>query len=339
MKTATPLIAALLVMTAAPMPAESPVTLVLHGGAGILRDELNPEKEAASRKVLEDALRKGHKVLQDGGSSIDAVIAAIVILEDSPMFNAGRGAVLTAAGTVEMDASIMDGATHKAGAAAGVQGVKNPILLARRIMDETPHVMLAGRGAEEFARDEKLAFEPAEYFITPERVEGLKKARAKAEREKEKEKKNGALADPLPSSSLIGTVGAVALDRNGHLAAGTSTGGMTNKRAGRLGDSPVIGAGTYAEDGVVAVSCTGHGEYFIRSAVAYDVAARMKYQRVTVDAAAREIIKVQLPKLGGTGGLIALDAKGNIATPFNTQGMWRASMRADGSLQIAVFDE
>lgn len=332
-------LAAILLMTAAATLADSPITLVIHGGAGILRDELNPEKEAASRKVLEEALRKGFKVLQDGGSSADAVIAAIVILEDSPLFNAGRGSVLTAAGTVEMDASIMNGATHKAGAAAGVQGVKNPILLARKIMDNTPHVMLTGKGAEDFAREQKLAFEPAEYFIIPERVEQLKKAKAKAEQAKEKGKKTGAVAAPLPSSLHIGTVGAVALDKHGHLAAGTSTGGMTNKRAGRVGDSPVIGAGTYAEDGVVAVSCTGHGEFFIRSAVAYDVAARMKYQGATVDAAAKEIIKVQLPKLGGAGGLIALDAKGNMATPFNTRGMWRASMRADGSVHIAVFEE
>lgn len=335
MKAIIKLIAILLVMNAATTLAESPVTLVIHGGAGVLRDELTPEKEAESRKVLEEALRKGFKVLQDGGSSADAVIAAIVILEDSPLFNAGRGSVLTAAGTVEMDASIMDGSTHKAGAAAGVQGVKNPILLARRIMDNTQHVMLTGKGAEEFAREQKLAFEPAEYFIIPEREEQLKKAK-----EKEKAKaRTGALADPLPPSFVIGTVGAVALDKHGHLAAGTSTGGMTNKRAGRVGDSPVIGAGTYAEDGVVAVSCTGHGEFFIRSAVAFDVAARMKYTGATVDAAAREIIKVQLPKLGGTGGLIALDAKGNITTPFNTQGMIRASIKADGSIHIAIFEE
>jgi L-asparaginase / beta-aspartyl-peptidase len=345
MKTFTQLIASLFVLTGTSLPAEPPVTLVLHGGAGILRDELNPEKEAAARKVLEEALRKGFKVLQEGGSSTDAVVEAIVFLEDSPLFNAGRGSVLTAAGTVEMDASIMDGATHKAGAAAGVQGVRNPIILARRIMDKTPHVMLTGKGAEDFAREEKLAFEPADYFIIPERVEQLKKVKEKAEKEKakakdkEEQKKSGALAAPPPASLVIGTVGAVALDKKGHLAAATSTGGMVNKRAGRLGDSPVIGAGTYAEDGVVAVSCTGHGEYFIRSAVAYDVAARMKYLGATADAAAREIIKVQLPKLGGEGGLIALDAKGNIATVFNTQGMFHASMRADGTVRIAVFEE
>ena len=311
--------------------AESPITLVIHGGAGVSRNELPPEKEAASRKVLEESLRKGFKVLQDGGSSLDAVSAAIVVLEDSPLFNAGRGAVLTAAGTVELDASIMDGSNLKAGAAAGVQGVRNPIHLARAIMDKSPHVMLTGKGAEDFARMQKLPFEPAGYFIIPERVEQLKKAKAAAKKE--------ASAKSVPTAFKVGTVGAVALDRQGHLAAGTSTGGMTNKRAGRVGDSPVIGAGTYAEDNVVAVSCTGHGEFFIRAAVAYDVAARMKYQNVTVETATGEIINVKLPKLGGEGGLIALDAKGNIATPYNTPGMFRGSISADGKVRIAIFAE
>ena len=323
------LLLSLALMHAATALAESPIALVIHGGAGIIREELPPEKEAASRKVLEESLRKGFKVLQDGGSSLDAVSAAIVMLEDSPLFNAGRGAVLTAAGTVELDSSIMDGATLKAGAAAGVQGVRNPIHLARAIMDHSPHVMLTGKGAEDFAREQKLPFEPAEYFIIPERVEQLKKA---------KEKKH-ASNDALPTSSKVGTVGAVALDKHGHLAAGTSTGGMTNKRAGRVGDSPIIGAGTYAEDNVVAVSCTGHGEFFIRAAVAYDVAARMKYQHATVEAATREIIKVRLPKLGGEGGLIALDAKGNVATPYNTPGMFHGYIRSDGTTHIAIFEE
>jgi L-asparaginase / beta-aspartyl-peptidase len=233
-----------------------------------------------------------------------------------------------------MDASLMEGATRKAGAAAGVQGVKNPILLSRAIMDQTRHVMLTGKGAEAFAREQGLIFEPAEYFILPERIDELKRVR-----EREKAKTGQVPPDSLAPSLLIGTVGAVALDTHGHLAAGTSTGGMVNKRAGRVGDSPIIGAGTFAEDGVAAVSCTGHGEFFIRSAVAYDVAARMKYQGVTVDAAASEVIKRHLPKLGGTGGLIALDAKGNITTPFNTQGMVRGSIRPGGSIQLAIFEE
>jgi L-asparaginase / beta-aspartyl-peptidase len=325
------------IMSSIPMFAESPITLVIHGGAGVSRAELPPEKEAASRQVLEESLRQGFRILEAGGSSLDAVGAAIVVLEDSPLFNAGRGAALTEAGTAELDASIMDGSNLKAGAAAGVQGVRNPIRLARAIMDHSPHVMLAGPGAEAFAREQNLSFEPAGYFIIPERVEQLKKAK-----EKEKAKGKGkaqASLDPLPAAFKIGTVGAVALDRQGHLAAGTSTGGMTNKRAGRIGDSPVIGAGTYAEDDVVAVSCTGHGEFFIRAAVAHDVAARMKYQGTTVGAATREIIKVRLPKLGAEGGLIALDAKGNVATPFNTPGMFHGSILADGTVRIAIFEE
>jgi beta-aspartyl-peptidase (threonine type) len=324
----------LFVMLTASSDADTPQVLVIHGGAGITRAELSPEKEAAARKVLEEALRKGHKVLTDGGSSMDAVTTAIVVLEDSPLFNAGRGSVLTSAGAVEMDASVMDGRKREAGTAASIQGVKNPILLARRIMEDGRHVTLSGKGAEDFARAEKLAFEPAEYFITPERAAQLEKWRAK-----QKEKKSGASAEPPEAPFLIGTVGAVALDKHGHLAAGTSTGGRTGKLPGRVGDSPVIGAGTYAEDGVVAVSCTGHGEFFMRMVVAHDVAARMKYQNATVAAAAKEIIQKEMPKLGGTGGLIAVDAKGNITTPFNTEGMFRASIRADGSMQIAIFSE
>ena len=321
----------LLLMSASMTFAESRIALVVHGGAGVSREELSLENEAASRKALEESLRQGYEILKAGGSSLDAVSAAIVVLEDSPLFNAGRGAVLTAAGTVELDASIMDGATLKAGAAAGVQGVRNPIHLARAIMDKSPHVMLTGPGAEAFAHEQKLRFEPAEYFILPERVEQLKKAKAAALKQ--------ASGGRIPTMFKVGTVGAVALDKQGHLAAGTSTGGMTNKRAGRVGDSPVIGAGTYAEDQVVAVSCTGHGEFFIRAAVAYDVAARMKYQSVTVDAATREIIKVKLPKLGGEGGLIALDSKGEVSTPFNTPGMFHGSIGTDGTVHIAIFEE
>jgi beta-aspartyl-peptidase (threonine type) len=333
MKTFASLTAVLAMMTTS-IRAESPPVLVIHGGAGITRAELPAEKEAAAQKVLEEALRKGHKVLTDGGSSMDAVTTAIVVLEDSPLFNAGRGSVLTSAGAVEMDASVMDGRKREAGTAASIQGVKNPILLARRIMEDGRHVTLSGKGAEDFARAEKLAFEPAEYFITPERAAQLEKWRAK-----QNEKKSGASAEPPEAPFLIGTVGAVALDKHGHLAAGTSTGGRTGKLPGRVGDSPVIGAGTYAEDGVVAVSCTGHGEFFMRMVVAHDVAARMKYQNATVAAAAKEIIQKEMPKLGGTGGLIAVDAKGNITTPFNTEGMFRASIRADGSMQIAIFSE
>ncbi len=333
MKTFASLTAVLAIMTATAL-ADSPPVLVIHGGAGITRAELSPEKQAAARKVLEEALRKGHKILTDGSSSMDAVTAAIVVLEDSPVFNAGRGSVLTSAGAVEMDASVMDGAKRQAGTAASIQGVKNPILLARRIMEDGRHVTLSGKGAEDFARDHKLTFEPAEYFITPERTAQLEKWKAK-----QKDKKSGASAEPQDAPFLIGTVGAVALDKHGHLAAGTSTGGRTGKLPGRVGDSPVIGAGTYAEDGVAAVSCTGHGEFFMRMVVAHDVAARMKYQNATVTAAADEIINKEMPKLGGTGGLIAVDAKGNVAAPFNTEGMFHAVMRADGSVEIKIFEK
>ncbi len=324
------LVLALMTTVATLAFGEAPIALVIHGGAGVSKD-LSPEREAAARKGLEESLRKGFKILQEGGSSLDAVSAAIVVMEDSPSFNAGRGAVLTAAGTVELDSSIMDGATLKAGAVSGVQGVRNPIHLARAIMDKSPHVMMTGRGAEDFAREQKLPFEPAEYFIIPERVEQLKRAKEKA--------KSQASVEALPTEFKVGTVGAVALDKAGHLAAGTSTGGMTNKRAGRVGDSPVIGAGTYAEDGVVAVSCTGHGEFFIRNVVAYDIAARMKYKGSSVEEATREIIKERLVKMGADGGLIALDAKGGISTPFNTAGMFHGYIRTDGTVHVSIFEE
>jgi beta-aspartyl-peptidase (threonine type) len=228
-----------------------------------------------------------------------------------------------------MDASIMDGQKHAAGAAAGVTGVRNPIRLARLIMEKSPHVLLAGQGAEAFAREHELPFEPADYFITPEQQERLRKA-----------KKSQASNVRLPDLTLrMGTVGAVALDKSGHLAAGTSTGGTMNKRPRRIGDSPIIGAGSYAEDGVCAVSCTGHGESFIRSVVAYDVAALIKYTKTDVTTAAKKVIHEVLPAHSGKGGLIALDAAGNIATPFNTPGMFHAWIKADGTVHVAIFEE
>lgn len=327
----------LLVLTPLKAPAaapEAPFTLAIHGGAGIARADLTPEKEAACREVLATALRSGHAVLKDGGSSVEAVQAAIVILEDSPLFNAGRGAVLTSEGTVELDASLMDGSKPAAGAVAGVKGVRNPILLAHEVMLHTPHVMLHGEGAAAFAKARGLKLEPQEYFITPEQQARLKKAKEKAA------KKSAGLESRDDDLTLrMGTVGAVALDKQGRLAAGTSTGGLTNKMPGRLGDSPVIGAGTYAENGVCAVSCTGHGEYFIRSVVAYDVAARMKYQGLGVKEAAAAIIRDQLPKLGGSGGLIALDSKGRVTAPFNTPGMFHGWISADGVVHVGIFAE
>ncbi|MBL9115778.1 MAG: isoaspartyl peptidase/L-asparaginase [Verrucomicrobiaceae bacterium] len=314
--------------------AGTPITLVLHGGAGAERKKLSPEKEAACRAVLNEALHKGYDILKQGGSSEQAVISSIMVLEDSPLFNAGRGAALTRDGIVELDASLMVGHSGLAGAVANVHGVRNPILLAQKVMLRTPHVLMIGEGAENLARQEKLEFEAPEWFITPEQKERL-------ERAKKKDLPKGAYI-PVPgrdSSLLMGTVGAVALDKNGNLAAGTSTGGLAGKLPGRVGDSPVIGAGTYAENGVCAVSCTGHGEFFIRNAVAYDVAARMKYANATLKDATHTIINDKLKKLDARGGLIAVDAKGNVSTPFNSEGMFHARMGPDGVAYIAVFEE
>lgn len=321
-------------LIAGSLMAEAPITLVLHGGAGAERKKLTPEKEAACRAVLEEALKQGHAILKKGGSSEQAVIASIIVLEDSPLFNAGRGAALTLDGTVELDASIMVGQTGLAGAVANVHGVRNPIVLAQKVMLSTPHVLMIGEGAENLARQEKLSFEAPEWFITPEQKERL-------ERAKKKDLPKGAYI-PVSGrelSLLMGTVGAVALDQNGNLAAGTSTGGLAGKLPGRVGDSPVIGAGTYAENGVCAVSCTGHGEFFIRNAVAYDVAARMKYAGTSLRDATHTIINDKLKKLDGRGGLIAVDAKGNVSTPFNSEGMFHARMGPDGVAHIAVFEE
>jgi len=317
-----------------PLLADAPPTLVLHGGAGAEKKKLTPEKEAACRAVLDEALSKGYAVLKEGGSSEQAVLTSIMVLEDSPLFNAGRGAALTRDGIVELDASLMLGRTGQAGAVANVHGVRNPILLAQKVMLRTPHVLMIGEGAEALARQEMLPFESPEWFITPEQKERL-------ERAKKRDLPKGAFipdAD-LEFSLLMGTVGAVALDKNGDLAAGTSTGGLAGKLPGRVGDSPVIGAGTYAENGVCAVSCTGHGEFFIRNAVAYDVAARMKYAGISLADATHIIIHDKLKKLDARGGLIAVDAKGNVATPFNSEGMFHARMGPDGVAHIAIFEE
>ncbi len=312
-------------------PAESPPTLVIHGGAGVARESLTPEKEAQRREVLEEALRAGHSVLTKKGAALEAVQTAIVILEDSPLFNAGRGSVLNADGIVEMDASLMDGQTLAAGAVAGVHGVRNPIRLAHKVMTETPHVLLIGSGAEALAKSHRLRFEKPEWFVTPDQKQRLERAQKQTGL-------NGGpgAADPL---QFIGTVGAVALDTHGHLAAGTSTGGLVNKMAGRVGDSPIIGAGTYAEDGVCAVSCTGHGEFFIRNVVAHDVAARIKHGGASLAAAAETVVNDRLKSQDARGGLIAVDAAGNVSTPFNANGMYRAWMGADGIPHIAIFAE
>ena len=268
-----------------------------------------------------------------GGRSVDAVIAAIKILEDSPLFNAGKGSVLTADGTVGMDASLMDGATHQAGACADVQHVKNSIELARLVMDKTPHVLLTGAGAERLAKEHGLQLMPADYFVTEHRKLQLQRLQ---QQEKEKASKAGEKKTQRDSLQSIGTVGAVALDLHGNLAAGTSTGGMVNKRFGRVGDSPIIGAGTYADNLTCAVSGTGHGEFFIRGVVCYDIAAKMQYQGVALTNAADEVVMRKLKDAGGRGGVIAVDAKGNVAMPFNSEGMYRGVIRTDGKPWTAI---
>jgi L-asparaginase / beta-aspartyl-peptidase len=304
------------------------VAIAIHGGAGVIeRARLSPQREALIRADLERSVRAGYARLTAGAASVDAVSTAIVVLEDSPYFNAGKGAVFTAERAHELDASIMDGSRRRAGAAAGLKRVKNPILLARAVMEQSDHVLLSGAGAELFARTQGLKLVPNSYFDTPERLEALKQAQRL-----EKFQPRAAVAN----STYFGTVGAVALDVSGALAAGTSTGGMTNKRYGRIGDAPLIGAGTYA-DKVCAVSATGHGEFFIRSVVAYDICARVAYRGSTVKQAADAVLLDELKSLGGEGGVITIDAAGNISMPFNSLGMYRASIDVDGNVSVDIF--
>lgn len=307
-----------------------PVTIAIHAGAGtILREELTQEKEQAIRGKLEEAVRAGHAVLAAGGTSLDAVTRAITLLEDSPYFNAGKGAVFNAEGRNEMDASIMDGETLNAGAVAAVHNIRNPILLARKVMTDSKHVMLIGAGAEEFATQEGVAFEPDDYFFTEYRWRQLQQARAS---------ESGATSYLSETPDRwFSTVGAVALDGEGNLAAATSTGGMTNKRWGRVGDSPIIGAGTYADNRSCAVSATGHGEYFIRATVARDICARVQYTGASLAEAADAVIRHELVEMGGDGGVIAADTRGNLALVFNTPGMYRASINSEGRLYVAIY--
>jgi L-asparaginase / beta-aspartyl-peptidase len=358
-------------------PTEPPFALVIHGGAGtITRQNMTPEKEAAYRLVMNQALQTGHMILKRGGSSLDAVEATIRILEDSPLFNAGKGSVFTHEGKNEMDAAIMDGSTGKAGAIAGVTTVRNPISTARRVMDHSEHVLLVGPGAEAFAKAQGQELVPPAYFFTETRWSSLLQA------VREEEAQSGAVPRPVlvrptevpkakpatpatgkpepgtvpkptakkvsyqsgnPDSQIFtegqkfGTVGCVALDRSGNLAAGTSTGGMTNKRYGRVGDAPIIGAGTYANNATCAVSATGHGEYFIRSVVAYDISALMEYRNMSVRDAATEVVMRKLAERGGEGGVIALDRAGNFVMPFNSPGMYRGYIKADGSSDVLIY--
>lgn len=309
-------------------PRSGRIAIAVHGGAGhIRRDELTSEREAECHAALREALDAGHRVLADGGSAMDAVTAAVVALEECPLFNAGRGAVFNHEGGHELDASVMDGSRLAAGAVAGVTRVRNPVLAARAVMEHTPYVLLATEGAEAFARERGLAMVEPDWFSTPHRRAEWERARAAA----------GADSAARPEEFSLGTVGAVALDRSGGLAAATSTGGLTNKRWGRVGDTPVIGAGTWAENGVCAVSTTGDGEYFLRTAAAHDVAAMIRYGGAELATAARRVVHDKLKALGGSGGLIALDAAGVPVLEQNCAGMYRGAIDHTGRVSTAIF--
>ena len=314
-------------------PQSPRLGFIIHGGAGVItKGSLTPEKEKEFRDKLTEAVLAGYKALQAGKSSLDAVETAIRILEDSPLFNAGKGAVFTNDGKNELDASIMFGKTQAAGAVAGLRRIKNPISLARAVMEKSEHVMMIGDGAEKFAADQKIELVDPQYFWTQHRWDALQKI-LKDEAEK---KKVGQLAKDAPTNRF-GTVGAVALDKNGDLAAGTSTGGMTNKKYGRVGDAPIIGAGTYANNETCAVSATGWGEFFIRLGVARDICAQMEYRALPIQNAADRVIKQKLQKLGGDGGVIAMDRFGNMGVSFNSEGMYRAYINIKGEPVVEIY--
>ncbi|MEJ5962612.1 isoaspartyl peptidase/L-asparaginase family protein [Pedobacter immunditicola] len=328
----------LLLSVSLSLQAQEKYVMVVHGGAGtILKKNMSPEMEKAYIEVLTMALQTGYKALKSGKTSIDAVEATIHILEDSPLFNAGKGSVFTHEGKNEMDAAIMDGRTKMAGSVAGVYTIKNPISAARAVMEKSEHVMMVSRGAEMFARRVGLKIVDPSYFYTKERWEGLKQAikqdsiKAVIDRASK-----GVKAGSANHDDKFGTVGAVALDQSGNLAAGTSTGGMTNKKYGRVGDAPIIGAGTYANNATAGISCTGWGEYYIRNVVAYDISAMMEYKNMTVAAAAKAAIE-KVGDMGGNGGLIALDKKGNVTMPFNTEGMYRGTVTENGKIEVLIY--
>lgn len=304
------------------------IALAVHGGAGTIAPEhLTPEREQAYRAALELALKRGHAVLAEGGAALDAVEAAVRALEDSPLFNAGKGSVFNADGQHEMDASIMNGLDLQAGAVASVQNVKNPISLARRVMENSNHVLISGLGAFEFAHKQRIELEDDQYFFDQLRYDQWKEVAGTDQVQ----------LDHSDKERKFGTVGAVALDAQGHLAAATSTGGMTNKKWQRIGDSPIIGAGTYANDATCAVSCTGHGESFIRAVAAHDVHALMAYKGLSLVEAVRVVVHEKLPALDGDGGLIAIDRAGRIVLDFNCPGMYRGYVGADGIFHTAIF--
>jgi L-asparaginase / beta-aspartyl-peptidase len=329
---------------AIPAPAGTGFGMVIHGGAGtITRESMTPELEAQYRGALERALQAGHRILAGGGTSLDAVEAAVRILEDEPLFNAGRGAVFTSEGRNELDAAIMDGRTLQAGAIAGVTRVKNPISLARLVMERSPHVMMIKDGAEVFGREHNVEMVAESYFFTESRWNALRRA-LEAEGRPMPPRPAGVTTGSEPDAAApdedpdhkFGTVGAVALDRHGNLAAATSTGGMTNKRFGRVGDVPVIGGGTYANQRC-GVSATGHGEFFIRNVVAHDICARMEYMNISLEQAAHDVVMTRLVQQGGDGGIIAMDSQGNFTMPFNSAGMYRGRVDSEGRTTVAIF--
>lgn len=302
--------------------------LAIHGGAGTLvKGMMTPDLELEYKAALKAAIDSGYGILEAGGTALDAVEASVLLLEDCPLFNAGKGSVFAANGTHEMDAAIMEGADRKAGAVAMVKGIKNPVRLARKVMEKSGHVLLAGEGAEAFARQHGCDFEEAAYFYNELRYRQWQDARSS----------DRIVLDHTPSDHKFGTVGAVALDSSGNLAAATSTGGMTNKKFGRIGDSPLIGAGTYADNLSCAVSCTGSGEFFIRTVAAHQVSMLMRHGGLSLKEACLQVVQGDLKQIGGDGGLIAVDAAGNICLPFNTEGMYRAYRHSDGSEGVMIY--
>ncbi|GGF06753.1 isoaspartyl peptidase/L-asparaginase family protein [Hymenobacter cavernae] len=315
----------------------SPLALAVHGGAGtISRDQMTPELERKYRDALQQIIETGYDVLRNGGLALDAVEAAVRALEDSPMFNAGRGSVFTHDGRHEMDAALMDGRDRSAGAVAGVRNIQNPISLCRLIMERSDHVLLAWPGAEEFAREHNVPTQPDEYFFTQHRYDQLQGALKSGKVQLDHSHDGSPKENP---KSKIGTVGAVARDRHGNLAAATSTGGMTNKRYSRIGDSPVIGSGTFADNRTCAISCTGTGEFFMRAVAAYDVACLIEYRGLSLAEACNIVVHDKLAPVGGDGGLIAVDAAGNLALPFNSEGMYRGTLTSETPLYIGIFKE
>ena len=314
-----------------------PFSITIHGGAGtILKEDMTPELEKAYLKGLEDALHAGYAVLEQGGSAVNAVKAAVVVLEDNLLFNAGRGSVFTKKGVQEMDAAIMEGKNREAGAISGVRNVRNPIELAAEVMNNSNHVFLSGKGANDFAIKQGIKLEPDEYFFSQFRYDQWKELRDSDNYSLDHTHQG---LEELMKDKKFGTVGAAACDSEGNIAAATSTGGMTNKKYGRIGDSPIIGAGTYANNATCAISCTGHGEPFIRAVAAYDVSAHMEYKGMSLQEAMNEVVHKKLIEIEGEGGMIGVDAKGNVAMMFNSAGMYRAMQNSNGEKIIGIYKD